>query len=140
MGSRKRNREVVLPRETPEERAQLIEGGINAPRASQIIRESTHVRLDGTVRQAAGVVDVAASGSTEEAPAPLLRPDVRREEPEPEPVYDVLEEEEGGRALRDSVCCGSEAPCSMLTLSERMIHFDNGRKTIWRFSSMNCSA
>ncbi|KAJ7511243.1 hypothetical protein B0H11DRAFT_2215082 [Mycena galericulata] len=98
----KRKIDIAIPRETEEERERLLAGGPAVETgSSQIIRETTHVRFDGRVDHSTGVVNVANSRDPQDAPGPLLRPDLRREE-DPEPVYDVLEEDEGGRALRES--------------------------------------
>ncbi|KAJ7434249.1 hypothetical protein B0H11DRAFT_2258549 [Mycena galericulata] len=98
----KRKADIAIPRETDEERKRLLAGGAAIETgASQIIRETTHVRADGSVKQSAGVFNVASSTDPHDAPSTMLRADVRKEE-DPEPVYDVLEDEEGGRVLRDS--------------------------------------
>ncbi|KAJ7500537.1 hypothetical protein B0H11DRAFT_2225527 [Mycena galericulata] len=80
-----------------------------APRArthlTQILRETTHVRPDGSIRHAAKFLAVPGSPSKKSG-AELLRPDI-----DPGPLFEQeggldsdpeLEEEDGARALRES--------------------------------------
>lgn len=81
-------------------------GGEGPSRSTQILRETTHVARDGSVRHSTAALQVADTNATGSAPPDALRPDIRREEP----VYDYLELDtsealgkESGRDLRPSV-------------------------------------
>lgn len=116
--TKKRKTEYHVPRETQVER-ELLQSGI-ASGSSQLIRESTHLRVDGHARHSTSVVDIA--GSTPRPLDAMSRPDVPREEG---PVYDVLELDdaaidpplptEEGRALRESVSA-KELGCGFILM------------------------
>ncbi|KAJ6532232.1 hypothetical protein DFH09DRAFT_1092897 [Mycena vulgaris] len=90
------------PDEEPEVDGDGVEGnGIGSgSRTTELIREASHVRPDGSVRHTSSVLNVASA-----APVPqgsMLRPDVRKAEEEDGPVYDTFEDDEEGRPLRES--------------------------------------
>ncbi|KAJ6518389.1 hypothetical protein DFH09DRAFT_1331989 [Mycena vulgaris] len=66
---------------------------------AELLRETSHLRADGTIRHTSSTSHVA--GATFSPQPSMLRPDVRKAE-EGGPVYDTLEDDEGGRPLRES--------------------------------------
>jgi hypothetical protein len=105
----------------------------------QILRETSHIRTDGTVRRTAQMVDAPTS------PSKLCAPLLFDEPPAPRgtaPVYDLydqpadlddehdvdneLGEGESGREMRDSVCSAHLACVKLTDPFIRITHCTNG--------------
>ncbi|KAJ7116908.1 hypothetical protein C8R44DRAFT_879439 [Mycena epipterygia] len=108
--AKKRKGEYAVARETSEERERL-EAGEDLEAAHLLIREKTHIRLDGTVRDSSTTTQSSQARTSARLAPSILRPDVPAQRG---PVYDHLElggdagppleedDDEGGRALRNS--------------------------------------